>query len=178
MDLFRTQSYTHGNERKPPLTYSFLNTKLQTSSFSKLSPRATYTELCIIAWIHRTVYVQGQDAAWKCSAIIFCVTFSKHLYYSEKKKNLGLFWLIYCACTHTRTPYRSQTALNIGSSDLFTVNHVGCRCAAAGMKLTCLATTYLDWWWSRFCMGMPPNAATAAMIPCTTLQWDEQQPCV
>lgn len=92
--------------------------------------------------------------------------------------NLGLFWLIYCACMHMHTPFRSQTTLNIGSSDLFTVNHVGCLCAAAGMKLTCLATTYLDWWWSRFCMGMPPNAATATMILCTTLQWDEQQQCV
>lgn len=165
MDLFRTQSYTHRYERKSPLTYSFLNTKAPT--FSKLCSHATYTVL----------YVRVCSRL-RCSMKVLSHHFLSHIQQTSgllRKKNLGFFWLIYCACTRTHTPFRSQTAMNIGSSDLFTVNHVGCRRAAAGTKLTCLATTYLDWCWSRFCMGMPPNAATATMIPCTTLQWDEQQ---
>lgn len=153
MDLFRTQSYTHRYERKSPLAYSFLNTKLH-------------------VWYMFNAKMQLESVQPS-----FSVSHSANIC-TTQKKNLGLFWLIYCACTCTHTPFRSQTALNIGSSDLFTVNHVGWHCAAAGMKLTCLATTYLDWCWSRFCMGMPPNAATATMIPCTTLQWDEQQQCV
>lgn len=170
MDLFRTQSYTHKYERKSPLTYSFLNTELQTSSFSKLSPCVSYTVLYIQRMFKGKMQLESAQPSFSVShSANICTT---------QKKNLILFWLIYCACTHTHTPFRSQTALNIGSSDLFTVNHVRCHCAAAGMKLTCLAATYLDWWWLWFYMHMPPNAATATMIPCTTLQWDEQQWCV
>lgn len=152
--------------RKSPLKYSFLNTKAPT--FSKLSPHATYTVLYVRCMFKAKMQLESAQPS-------FSVSHSANIWTTQKKKNLGFFWLIYCACTHTHTPFRSQTAMNIGSSDLFTVNHVGCRRAAAGTKLTCLATTYLDWCWSRFCMGMPPNAATATMIPCTTLQWDEQQ---
>lgn len=129
MDLFRTQSYTHRYERKSPLTYSFLNTKLQTSSFSKLSPCATYTVLYVRCMFKAKMPLESAQPSFSVShSANICTT-------QKRKKNLGLFWLIYCVCMHTHTPFRSQTALNIGSSDLFTVNHVGCRCAAAGMKL-------------------------------------------